>query len=1090
MQKPHTIAFVLLFSPLWATSQILQDSATVAKQVDSLIQSTRALVGKRDFEKALDVNETAEKLSIEKFGRESAVYGYCCFSRGRILHFKGSYAEAEKHYSDALAIRIKALGRVHADVAQSLNNLANLYTERGAFDKAVPLHLEALAIREKVVGKMHIDYAWSLNNLAITYHKMGNLEKAEPLYVEAKDIREKVLGKESADYATTLNNLAILYQKQGKYEQAEQLILEGKAIREKKVGKNHPDYAASLTSLAILNQEMGNLEKVKAYYLEAKEIREKALGKEHPDYAASLDNLAIFYWKVGDYENAELYALEGKLIRQKVLGKDHPDYANSLNNLATIYQKMNNYEKAEPLLVEAKGIREKLLGKKHTDYALIVNNLGLVYWNTGNYKQAEAAFSEAKAIWEEIFGKEHTLYATSLRNLANVYWSSGQFEKAEPLYLQALTIWGTTLGKEHQDYTLAMNHLANLYLKMRKYDQAEPLYRDALAIRLKLLGKEDPHYSESLICLASIASIRGDLGRADSLFTEYSTILRQHISIALRHLSEWELNRYLKKFSESQDQILSFAHLYGSKRMAEICVDNALFYKGFLLNAANQTKRLIRADSTTVEAVNQLKTCQHRLAVQYALPIANRDSSQVSELEEKVNNIEKSLARSVAGYGETRRQVRWQEVHTRLKPGEAAIEFVRYSFSPDSTMYAALILVPSRSQPVIVSLTEENQLATLLAPKNKKRNSEQLAKMYTRGAKPLEKNAITGLYEQIWHPLDTLLRDVKTVYYSPTGLLHRINFDAMPVPKRGDKKSKTLGDQHKLVRLGSTRSLVVTDTTKTNLADDAVLFGGIQYEMDTTLCAPDSTTHGQLTVGSSELPFTFADRSLPQRGQNWSYLPGTAKEVENINDLLKKSGFSAQVFSGQSATEETFKFNGKEKFSPRILHLATHGFFFPDPKDTLQQQSFEGRQPVFKISDHPMIRSGLILAGGNHAWKTGKPAREDMEDGILTAYEISQMNLSNTELVVLSACETGLGDISGNEGVYGLQRAFKIAGAKYLIMSLWQVPDRETSEFMTAFYRNWLEKKQTIPDAFRVAQKDMRERFVNPYLWAGFVLVE
>ena len=137
-----------------------------------------------------------------------------------------------------------------------------------------------------------------------------------------------------------------------------------------------------------------------------------------------------------------------------------------------------------------------------------------------------------------------------------------------------------------------------------------------------------------------------------------------------------------------------------------------------------------------------------------------------------------------------------------------------------------------------------------------------------------------------------------------------------------------------------------------------------------------------------------------------------------------------------------------------------------------------------------MIRSGLILAGGNYAWQTGKPFRDGLEDGILTAYEISQMNLSNTELVVLSACETGLGDIQGNEGVYGLQRAFKIAGVKYIIMSLWQVPDKQTSMLMTTFYKKWLEEKMSIPDAFHAAQKELRDIGLDPYQWAGFVLVE
>jgi CHAT domain-containing protein len=182
---------------------------------------------------------------------------------------------------------------------------------------------------------------------------------------------------------------------------------------------------------------------------------------------------------------------------------------------------------------------------------------------------------------------------------------------------------------------------------------------------------------------------------------------------------------------------------------------------------------------------------------------------------------------------------------------------------------------------------------------------------------------------------------------------------------------------------------------------------------------------------------------------------------------------------------------GQGKTSPRILHIATHGFFFPDPQDTLKsRQRSSGEEPVFKLSDNPMIRSGLLLAGANHAWKTGKPLRPGMEDGILTAYEISQMNLRNTELVVLSACETGLGQIEGNEGVYGLQRAFKIAGAKYLLMSLWQVPDKQTQELMEVFYKNWLEGGKNIPEAFREAQKTMRAKYSNPFFWAGFVLVE
>jgi len=228
-----------------------------------------------------------------------------------------------------------------------------------------------------------------------------------------------------------------------------------------------------------------------------------------------------------------------------------------------------------------------------------------------------------------------------------------------------------------------------------------------------------------------------------------------------------------------------------------------------------------------------------------------------------------------------------------------------------------------------------------------------------------------------------------------------------------------------------------------------------------------------------------------QRQSTWGYLPGTAQEVQNIQAKLQRKGLPLRLHTGHDATEEAFKQLGEGgQLSPRVLHLATHGFFSPDPKAISRNMDGE---PVFKWSDNPMIHSGLVLAGGNHAWQQGRPLHPDLEDGILTAQEISQMNLRHTELVVLSACETGLGDIQGNEGVYGLQRAFKIAGAQYLLMSLWKVPDTETADFMEVFYGHWMEgdgTKTTIPDAFRRTQGEMRAKYEEPYKWAGFVLVE
>jgi CHAT domain-containing protein len=350
---------------------------------------------------------------------------------------------------------------------------------------------------------------------------------------------------------------------------------------------------------------------------------------------------------------------------------------------------------------------------------------------------------------------------------------------------------------------------------------------------------------------------------------------------------------------------------------------------------------------------------------------------------------------------------------------------------------------------------------------------------------PAYKGESAKLSSIIWKPLEPYLDSVKVIYYSPAGLLHRINFDAISL----DKEAR-LGDNYKMLRLNNTRSLGESDSESSFESNDAILFGGIDYELDTA--AVDSS----LTINDAVFRSDVL-RGLIWAGQDdaekWNILSGTAIEINQIASILLSNNFQTVKYSEKDATEESFKKFGKQGNSPRILHIATHGFFFSNPLYVTSPKLDEmvaDRRTVFKISDNPMIRSGLILYGANYAWKKNRTYKPGIEDGILTAYEISQTNLSNTELVVLSACETGLGDIQGNEGVYGLQRAFKIAGVKYLIMSLWQVPDKATSDFMTQFYMNWLEKKMTIPDAFRLTQKEMCQRFVDPYSWAGFVLIK
>ncbi len=961
--------FLLLFALIMNLLSAQSVDSVLIKQVDSLIQVSRGLTGQGNFEQALEVNVLAEKIALEKLGRASAAYGSCCFNRGRVSHIKRNYPEAEKWYLESKAIREKVPGKVHPDYAGSLNNLAILYTDMGNYEKAESFHLEAKAIREKVPGNEHPDYAWTLSNLGMLYWEMGNYEKAEPLCLEVKAIREKVLGKVHPDYAESLNNLGILYATMGNHEKAEPLYLEAIAIEEKVWGKEHPDYAASLNNLGGLYWTIGNYEKAEPLYLEAIAIREKVWGKEHPDYAASLNNLGALYMDMGNYEKAQSLYLEAKAIREKVLGKDHPEYAKSLNNLGGVYMDMGNYEKVEPLYLEAKAIREKVWGKEHPDYAGSLNNLGNLYKDMGNYEKAESFHLEAKAIREKVLGKEHPDYALSLNNLGVLYMDMGNYEKAEPLYLEAIAIREKVLGKDHPDYAFSLNNLRRLYEAENRYAESEPLQKE--------------------------------------YFEHSQTRLIQSATF----LSEQELSKYIATFQKVGD-VQSSLILNRQKNQVSIVAisglsyDNALFNKGFLLNASGQIKRLANTDPVSADKFNLLKSYRRRLAAEYSKPVIERKG--LEELEEKANISEKEIARMASGYGEAIKQVNWQQVQIALKGTEAAIEFVSFKVNfpkkTDSIMYAALILKPGIKQPNFIPLFEEKSLDSLLQSKSD-RKADYVNSLYTladRGAVAIEAPK-KSLYEILWKPLEKELTGIKTIYFSPSGLLHRINLDAIPV-----SETETLADKYQLIELNSTRQLVIPTETK-NLDNEAVLYGGIQFEQDSTLQNSEPLIASR---SRGELSFTYVDSTL--RGGSWTYLAGTEREVNAIEKIMQTTGVQAILKKGFQATEESFKNIGANNAaSPRILHIATHGYFFPDPKVQVKSSGLSGQnEPVFKISDHPMLRSGLIMAGGNPAWQ-GKQTLEGREDGILTAYEISQMNLSNTELVVLSACETGLGDIQG-----------------------------------------------------------------------------
>ncbi|MFH0341757.1 MAG: tetratricopeptide repeat protein [Chromatiales bacterium] len=414
---------------------------------------------------------------------------------GRLAQEVGRYTEARPFLEKALAIREKALGPNHPDVALSLNNLADLDRAQGQYGKAEPLYQRALALWEKALGPEHPDVAISLNNLAALYYDQGEYRKAELLYQRSVAIVEKALGSTPL-VALNLNNLAELYRTQGRYEKAEPLYQRALAIREQALGPEHPHVAPNLNNLALLYDAQGQYEKAEPLLQRSLAISEKALGPEHALVATSLNNLAELYRTQGRYDKAEPLYQRALAIREKAFGPQHRDAAQSLNNLALLYYTQGQYEKAEPLLQRSLAISEKALDPDHSDVATSLNNLAGLYNNQGQYGKAEPLYQRALAIREKAFGPEHPDVAQSLNNLAELYYTQSQYGKAAPLYQRSLAVLEKALGPEHPNVATSLNNLALLYHAQGQYGKAEPLYERALQVFQKTLPPDHPDLAQ------------------------------------------------------------------------------------------------------------------------------------------------------------------------------------------------------------------------------------------------------------------------------------------------------------------------------------------------------------------------------------------------------------------------------------------------------------------------------------------------------------------------------------------------------------------------------------------------------------------
>jgi tetratricopeptide (TPR) repeat protein len=1065
-------------------------SNTYSQSVDSAfkyLDAGRYEQAAQEFEKTLPLIE-------KEFGAtDTSYYSYLLIYTGVSFEKNSQYVRAEQYYLKAKAIYEKINALSNNTYLISLNSLAALYIGMGKYENAETLYKQALEINKKKFGETHPENAVLLNNIASLYHKMGNYEKAEYMYLETLAISKNAFGEEDPRSVSLLNNLGTLYDDMGNYEKAESIYLQILEIRKRIPGIEHPDYAISANNLAQLYYKLGNYEKAEPLYQQALLINKKKYGEEHVSYALSLNNLGALYHRKGNYGKAELLYLEALKIRKNVLGVKHPDYATSLNNIALFYHEIGNYEKAEPLYTQALKIRLEVLGEEHPLYSVTLNNMALFYFDTGNYEKAEAMLQQALNIRKNASGEDHPDYAISLNNLALFYYDRGRYAGAEVLYLQALKINKKVLGAMHPVYGTTLNNLAELYDAMGRYKEAEKLYLQALDIIKEAYGEKHPDYASNLSNLASLYLEEGYYDKAEQMYEKALTTYLSQIQQQFSFLSETEKEKYLERvqffFKTYQNFILK--QQKNNPAIAGKLYDIELYSKGLLLNSNKQLRMFILncGDSSAIETYNSYIAVKASLARQYSVPLSQQ-TLNIKSLEIHANELEKQLARIYSGKIDLNelQYVHWQDVQKQLNPNEVAIEFSHFPYSngkqwTDSIMYVAILLKSDDIYPRIIPLFEDKQLDTILH-KGIGSDLNFINDLYRweRKNEKLSSGKGQQLYHLVWKPLEEYLESTQTIYFSLSGRLHQLSFAAIPLGVTG-----LLSDKYNLHQLSS--SVQITTKHQERPIRNIVLYGGIDYDAGLEKLQSAANKYKQ----SAEKYPVKANRSFNHnntRSGSFMYLDGTMTEVEKIRKLAEDKSVNCLVLTENEAIEESVKkISGNS--SPDILHIATHGFFFPDAIKNSDKNGLirEGdlSAPAFKVSENPLMRSGLAFAGANHSW-AGEDIPFDLDDGILTAYEVSNMYLPNTELVVLSACETGLGEIKGSEGVYGLQRSFKIAGADYILMSLWQIPDYQTYELMGIFYENCF-NAMTIKDGFRTAQQIMRKKY-DPFYWAAFVLIE
>ena len=882
------------------------------------------------------------------------------------------------------------------------------------------------------------------------YFEDGRFAEAELLIKRALAIQVEALGPEHAMTASTLVDMGYMYSLQDRYAEAESLMQRALAIQEKAPDPDHVEIAFTLGGLATVCLSQGRDADAEPLLQRALAIQEKALGPDHSGTSISIHVLAQLYANQGRFAEAEPLLQRAVAIKEKACGWDHLRTAPPLSDLADLYAKQGRYAEAERLFQRVLAIQEKAYGPNQLGGIGTLNGLATLYVYQGRYAEAESLYK--RALHEKTFGPEHTMTAWNLNGLALTCWAQGRDAEAESLFQRSLAIFERVVPG-HSQTAITLNHLTWLYFSTTD--------KRALQYARRAFDAESAIIAESF----SMLSEDQRMG-----FVDYrgNAPLLIAMSLALPPNSDFEA---------TCDAWLML-----------------LRSKGQVLDAMLEDRQRLAGDPAAEPLFARLAETKSRLAKLQFRDLADLDAKgltqqrdQLDSLRGEQDEMERQLARLSGRFREGRRAstVTAEAVGQALPEDSALIEFLRFAPLIPATswadpaepeemppQYVAFVLARPEQPPKLILLGGAERIDDLIATA---REGMQ------EGAHVDE--TLCDLHRLIWAPLSAAVGDRKRVLISPDGDLNFLSFASLQGPD-----GKYLIEKYDIGYIASGRDLVRQFNTDGTATNSPALFGDPDFGAGDP--APPLEPKSLTRASTFLRVLSDADRSAAT-GLRLARLPASSNEIIELSRLME--GQNPQTYLEAAATEEHLK----SSVRPDILHLATHGFFLPEPERPEMNLS-----PAMRMMDrfapsgpgylgNPMHRSGLALAGAQLALDGQIDQTGNREDGIVTAEEVGGLDLWGTRLVVLSACQTGVGEVLSGEGVMGLRRAFVQAGAWNLLLTLWNVEDETTRDLMLVFYRDYLKTNDAIGAMSRAQRATLSILASNPHknhprFWAPY----